>query len=97
MVELSNVLGHNFPSAKSLFIEITFPKKKWLSNCSYNPHESSIKNHLELITKKLDTFTTKYENILIPGNFSACADDETMKNFRSFYGLHSLNKQPTCY
>ena len=34
---------------------------------------------------------------MLPGNFIACADDETMKNFRSSYGLYILNKQPTCY
>ena len=30
-------------------------------------------------------------------DFNACADDETMKNSCSSYGLHSLIKQPTCY
>ena len=70
---------------------------KWLINYSYNPRKNSIKNHLEIISRTLDTFTTKYENILILGDFNACADDETMKNFCSSYGLYSLVKQPTCY
>ena len=69
---------------------------KWLSNCSYIPHKNSIKNHLE-INSKTDTFTTKYKNILVTGNFNAYADDESMKNFYSSYGLHSLNKQPAFY
>ena len=34
---------------------------------------------------------------MLPGDFNACADDETTKNFWSSYGLHSLIKQPTCY
>ena len=90
-VELSKVLSHNFATAASFFIEITLHKKKWLSNSSYNLHKNSAKNRLKIISKTLDTFTTKYENISLPGNFNACADDETMKNVRSSY------KQPTCY
>ena len=82
------------PLLKPFFIEITLHKEKWLSNSSYNPHNNSTKNHLKIISRTLDTFTTKYENILLPGNFNACADT---KNFRSSYGLHSLNKQPSCY
>ena len=85
------------PLLKPFFIEITLHKEKWLSNSSYNPHKNSTKNHLKIISRTLDTFTNKYKNILLPGNFNACADDETMKNFRSSYDLHSLNKQPTCY
>ena len=85
------------PLLKPFFTEITLHKEKWLSNSSYNPHKNSTKNHLKIISRTLDTFTTKYKNILLPGNFNACADDETMKNFRSSYGLHCLNKQPTCY
>ena len=64
-----------------------------LINCSYNPHKNSIKNNLEIISRTLDTFTTKYENILLLG----CADDETMKSVCSSHGLHSLIKQPTCF
>ena len=80
------------PLLKALFFI-----KRQLSNSSYNPHKSSIKNHLEIISRKLDTFTTKYENILLPGHFNACAGDETMKHFRRSHGLHSPNKQPMCY
>ena len=63
----------------------------------YNPHKNSIKNHLEIISRTLDTFTTKYKNILLLGDFNGSADYETMKNVCSSYGLHSLIKQPTCY
>ena len=79
-VELSKVLSHNFSYAKSLFIVITLHKKKWLSNCSYILHKNSIENHLEIINRTLDTFNSKYKNILIPGNFNVYADVETMKN-----------------
>ena len=93
----ANALSHEFPTPESFFIEIILHKKKWLINCSYNPQKNSIKNHLEIINRTLDTFTTKYENIFLMGDFNACADDETMKNFCSSCGLYILIKQPTCY
>ena len=34
---------------------------------------------------------------MLLGDFNACADDKTMKNFCSSYGLRSLIKQPRCY
>ena len=35
--------------------------------------------------------------ILLLGDFNACVDDETMKDFCSSYCLKSLIKQPTCF
>ena len=58
------VSSHNFPSAKSFFVEIILNKKKWLINCLYNPNKNNIKNHIETISRTLDVFSTKYKNIL---------------------------------
>ena len=99
----ARVLCHNFPSAESFVIEIILHKKKWLINCSYNPTKNNIKNHVETISrtllfyKILQHYSTKYENILLLGNFNACVDDDTMKDFCSSYCLKSLIKQPTCF
>ena len=71
---------------------------KWLINCSYNPNNSNIRNHLEAISRTLDAFSAEYENILLLGNFNACDDEKTMKNlFCSSYCLKSVIKQPTCF
>ena len=78
------------------FLSKLFFIKKWLINSSYNPHKNSIKNHLEIISRTLDTFKT-YESILLLDDFNACADDETMKNLCSSYGLHKLIKQQLSY
>ena len=93
----AKVLSHGFPSTESFFVEIILHKKKWLINCSYNPTKNNIKNHLETISRALDTFSTKYENLVLLGDFNVCVDDENMKKFCNFYSLKSLIKQPTCY
>ena len=89
----AKILSDNFPSVESFFVEIILHKKKWLLNCSHNPNKNNIKNHLEIISKALDAFSTKCENIILLGNFNVCVDGETMRNFCNFYSLNSLIKQ----
>ena len=48
------LLSHDFPVVESFFVEINQHKKKWLVNCSYNPHDSNIINHLNIISRSLD-------------------------------------------
>ena len=87
----AKLLSHDFPSAESFFIEINLHKKKWLISCSYNPHKSNIGKHLEVISRSLDTFPTKYENIILLGDFNACVDDdEALQSFCKTYFLLSL-------
>ena len=87
----AKVLSHNFPLAENFFVAIILYKKKWLTNCSSNPNYNNMKNHLEAISKTLDAFSTKYENILLLDDFNACADDEIIKYFCSSYCLKSLS------
>ena len=93
----AKILSHDFLSAESFFVETILHKKKWLINCSYNPNKNNIKNHLEKIGKTLDAFSTKYQNIILLGDFNVCVDDETMGNFCNSYSLNSLIKQLTCF
>ena len=85
------------PSQKVFFVEINLYKKKWLINCSYNPHKNDLRKHLDTISKSLDTYSTKYENILILGDFNACVGDEPLDTFCKSYCFTSLIKQPTCF
>ena len=50
----TKLLSHDFPCVESFFVEINLHKKKWLVNCSYNPHKSNIINHLNIISRSLD-------------------------------------------
>ena len=93
----AKLLSHDLPHAESFFVEIKLFKKNWLINCSYNPHRNNIGKHLDIISRSLDTLSTKYENILILGDFNACVDDEDLKSFCKSYSLSSLIKQPTCF
>ena len=54
---LAQVPSPDFPSSESFFLEIIL-RKKWLINYSENLHKSDIINHLETISRTLDTFST---------------------------------------
>ena len=93
----AKLLSHAFPSAKNFFVEINPNKKKWLINCSYNLHKNNIGSHLDVISRSLDTHSTKYENIVLFGDFNACVDDEALQTFCKSYSFISLIKQSTCF
>ena len=92
------LLSHDFSSAENFFIKFNLYKMKRLINCSYNPYKSNIRKHLDTIRKSLDALSTKYENIVLLGDFSACVvDDDALQLFWKFYSLYSLIKQSTCF
>ena len=93
----AKLLRHAFPSAKNIFVEINPNKKKWLINRSCNLHKNNIESHLDVISRSLDTHSTKYENIVLFGDFNACVDDEALQTFCKSYSFISLIKQSTCF
>ena len=68
-----------------------------LINCSYNPHKSEIKKHLTALRHSLDLHSSKYDKILILGDFNVGIEEANMQSFCESYNLKSLIKQPTCY
>ena len=65
---------------------------KWLINCSYNPQKNLIENHLDALSKYLDLYFSKYEKVLILGDFNAGIEEKHMKCFCDNYNLKSLIK-----
>ena len=79
--------------AECLFIEIILQKRKWLVCCSYNPHKDNISNHLQLIRKKLDLYSSNYESIILVGDFNSEINDKCMNDFCESYNLSSLIRE----
>ena len=82
---------------EAFIIEINLRKCKWLLSCSYNPNKNLISNHLKELGKQLDTITTKYEKVLILGDFNATPENQTVKDFCHVHNLDHLINEPTCY
>ena len=93
----SNLIAFEEKPIESLFIEINLRNTKMLINCSYNPHKSEIKKHLTALRHSLDLHSSKYDKILILGDFNVGIEEANMQSFCESYNLKSLIKQPTYY
>ena len=80
---------------ESFYAELNFRKKKWPLNCSYNPRHSIIESHLDYISKSIDSLSSKYESLILLGDFDSCMEDSFMKTFGGNYKLRNLIKEPT--
>ena len=59
---------------------------------------SHIKNHLQGIGKRLENYSSKYENFIVLGDFNAEMSNPHMSEFRALYNVTNLFKEPpTCY
>ena len=78
-------------------MELNLQNTKILMNSSYSPHKSEIKKDLTALRNSLDLYSSKYEKILILGDFNVEIEEANMKSFCENYNLKSLTEQPTCY
>ena len=49
------------------------------------------------LSKKLDIYSTSYDNFIILGDFDFEMEEQQIKNFCDNYSLKSLIRQPTCF
>ena len=55
---------------EGILVELNLKRKKWSLCCSYNPKFSQISFHLNKLGKNFDTSTSKYDNIILLGDFN---------------------------
>ena len=79
------------------YVELNFRKKKWQLNCSYNPNNNNIESHLNCLSRRKDPLSSKYEIIILLGDFNSCMDDCPLIGFCETYKLRNLVKHPTCF
>lgn len=69
---------------EDLSLEINFHCAKWLISVSYKPHLDSFRNHLVLVSKNFDCYSSNYESFIALGNFKAEINYH-MEEFSSVY------------
>ena len=65
--------------------------------CSYNPNKALIANHMALLNKSNDIYTTCNDNLLFWGDFNVELEDALIKNVCLAYSLTSMVNKPLCY
>ena len=66
---------------EGIYVELNFRKKNWILFCTYNPHRNIITNNLEALKRSLDSYSTKYDNLMVVGDLNAEVNLECMKRF----------------
>ena len=82
-------------SIEAISFKLNLRSKKWLLRCSYNPHKSLIKEHLNKLIKTMQFYSKTYENLMLIGNHNAKIDETNMAFFCEVYLLRSLINEPT--
>ena len=90
--------SHEFPDGtECTFLEMRIRQSKWLIVVGYNPHKDNIQGFLENVSRELDKYLPKYENLLMLGDWNSAVKEEHMSNFCDMYGLNNLINEPTCF
>ena len=55
---------------ETLSVAVNLRKRKWFLNCSYNPNQNSISNHLECLNSLIDEYSSSFDNFIFIGDFN---------------------------
>ena len=97
-LDVNEIKSHKLPKAiEGIFISLKIRTSKWLIFGGYNPDKKKISSFLEHVSKEIDKFLPKYENILMLGDFNSEMCEKEMKEFCENYNLTNLITEPTCF
>ena len=82
---------------EEFFVELNLKRKNWLLWCSYDPKFSQISFHLNELGKSLDNLTSKYDNIILLGDFNTEPTDTILSHFCEICNFKNLIKDKTCF
>ena len=75
---------------ETLSVVVNLRKRKWFLNCSYNPHQNLISNHLECLNRLIDEYSNSFDNFIFIGDFNVSTNHNSMINFCDLKGLRNL-------
>ena len=80
-----------------IFLEITLFNRKWLLIGLYKPPGQKGKGFLENLNSILNKYISKYENIILIGDFNSSVKNKHLADFTTLFNLESLIKSPTSF
>ena len=82
---------------ETLSVAVNLRKRKWFLNCSYNPHQNFISNHLECLNRLTDEHCSSFDNFIFIGDFNVSTKHNSMINFCDLNDLRNLINVPIYY
>ena len=80
-----------------LCIELNLKKEKWVIMGIYRPPDMNQNYFFNHLSRIIDFYSTKYERIIIMGDFNVEPINPNMINLCDSYDLFNLVKEPTCF
>ena len=84
-------------NGEGIFLELNLRKMKWLLFGGYNHKKSNIKQFLNEVSEKLEPLLSKFDDIILLGDFNSEIIEEDLSNFSHVYNLKNLIVEPTCF
>ena len=85
------------PNAEIICIEFHQLKRKWLLLGCYKPPTQNDLEFIASITKIVDFYLQKFENLFIIGDLNMKTENTHLNDLLQMYDLPALIKEPTCY
>ena len=70
---------------ETLSVAVNLRKRKWFLNCSHNPHQNLISNHLECLNRLIDK-RSSFDDFIFIGNFHVSTKNNSVINFCDLSG-----------
>ena len=77
-------------SVENIFKEINLRSTKWFLSCSCNPILTLLNNHIQNFSRDLDICSSKYDNVMVLGDFNVETSNTSISEFCAKYNLKSL-------
>ena len=78
-------------------IEINLRKQKWCIIGIYRPPNMNLRYFIDNLSMVIDSYSSKYDKLIIMGDFNVEPSHEIMENFLYSYSLYNLVKDKTCF
>jgi hypothetical protein len=91
---IKSTLSNDF---ECIFLELNFKNSKWLLFEAYKPPSQCSNFFFSEVTKAITKLNSKYDNLLLLGDFNESVKDRILRNFMDDNTPKCLIKEPTCY
>ena len=82
---------------ETIFLEVNVQSSKWLFVGCYKPPSQNEEFFISNLSKTINAFSTKYDNILSMVDFNLTIENKHLEKLLNLLNLISLISSPTCF
>ena len=82
---------------ETIFLEVNIQSSKRLFVGCYKPPSQNEEFFISNLSKTVNAFSTKYDNILLMGDFNLSIENKRLEELLNLFNLKSLISSPTCF